>query len=144
MADVGRPSLLQDEQFLLKIRNLVLEGLTEEKMQEILEIPKGTWDYWKWKNYESFQDKLMQYRHERMIRKAEANIEVLQESEDERVNIQANTFILETLAKKNYSKRTDMDITTAGKPIIQIAEAIANKNDTNGITKQDSPINSEI
>lgn len=107
MADVGRPSQLQDEQFLLKIRELVLEGDTEEVMQQKLEIPKGTWDYWKWKNYESFQDKLLSYRHERMLRKAELNIEVLQDSEDEKVALNANTFVLETLGKKNYSKRTE-------------------------------------
>jgi len=108
MADVGRPSQLQDEQFLLKIRELVLNGDTEEVMQQKLEIAKGTWDYWKWKNYESFQDKLLSYRHERMLRKAEMNIEVLQESEDEKVNLQANTFVLETLGKKNYSKRSEL------------------------------------
>ncbi len=108
MADVGRPSQLNDEQFLLKIKELVLDHKTEAEMQEILDIPKGTWDYWKWKNYEGFQDKLLSYRHERMLRKAELNIEVLQESEDERVNLQANTFVLETLGKNKYSKRTEM------------------------------------
>jgi len=106
--DVGRPSQLQDDQFLLKIRDLVLEGATEEVMQQKLDIPKGTWDYWKWKNYESFQDKLLAYKHERMIRKAEMNIEVLQDSEDEKVNLQANTFVLETLGKKNFSKRSEV------------------------------------
>jgi hypothetical protein len=128
MADVGRPSELKDDQFLLKIRELVLNGDTEEIMQQKLDIPKGTWDYWKWKNYESFQDKLLSYRHERMLRKAELNIEVLQESEDERVNLQANTFVLETLGKKDYSKKTETDITSGGKPIIQIASEIVEKN----------------
>ncbi len=107
--DVGRPSQLDDEQFLLKIKELVLESKTEAEMQEILEIPKGTWDYWKWKNYNNFQDLLMSYRHERMLRKAESNIEVLQESEDERVALQANTFVAETIGKnKGFSKRTEM------------------------------------
>lgn len=109
MAEIGRPSQLQDEQFLLKIKELVLNNKTESEMQEILDIPKGTWDYWKWKNYESFQDKLLSYRHERMLQKAQSNIEVLQDSEDERVNLQANTFVLETLGKDNgFSKRTEM------------------------------------
>jgi hypothetical protein len=43
-----------------------------------------------------------------MLRKAELNIEVLQESEDEKVNLQANTFVLETLGKKQYSKRNEL------------------------------------
>ncbi len=131
MSNAGRPSELDSEQFSLKIKELYLDGKNDKQIQEILEIPSGTWDYWKWKNYQGFADKLLSYKHERMIQKAEANIEVLQESEDERVNLQANTFVLETLAKNKYSKRTDTDITTGGKPIIQIAEAIVNKqNDT--------------
>lgn len=104
---VGRPSELDNEQFVLKIRELVLDGRTEAEMQEILDIPKGTWDYWKWKNHLGFQDKLISYRHDRMINKAEVNLEVLQESEDERVNLQANTFVLETLNKGKFSKRVE-------------------------------------
>ena len=62
--------------------------------------------------------------------KAEANIEVLQESEDERVSLQANTFVLETIGKKNYSKKTESDITSGGKPIIVLSNEVANKYDT--------------
>ena len=43
------------------------------------------------------------------MNKAEANLEVLQESEDERVALQANTFIMETVGKKNYSKKTETE-----------------------------------
>ena len=109
MAEVGRPSQLDDEQFLLKIRDLVIDNVSEKEIAKILDIPLGTWDYWKWKNYQGFNDKLLSYKHERMLRKAEANIEVLQESEDERVNLQANTFVLETLGKNKYSKKTEQE-----------------------------------
>lgn len=112
--DVGRPSLLDDEQFLLKIRELVKEGMTEAEMQKILDIPKGTWDYWKWKNYQGFQDKLITYRHERMLETAEIEVEVLQKAEDDRVRLQANTFVLETLGKRNFSKKTEVDIPADG------------------------------
>ena len=107
--DVGRPSQLDDEQFLLKIRELVLSNTNEKEIAKILDIPISTWDYWKWKNYQSFSDKLLSYKHERMLNKAEANLEVLQESEDERVALQANTFIMETVGKKNYSKKTETE-----------------------------------
>jgi len=135
--EVGRPSQLNDEQFLLKIKELVLEHKTEAEMQEILDIPKGTWDYWKWKNYEGFQDKLLSYRHERMLRKAELNIEVLQESEDERVNLQANTFVLETLGKTNYSKRSELtgkdgkDLPTPILGNVQLNNSVTENNGTN-------------
>lgn len=107
--DVGRPSQLDDEQFLLKIRELVLANTNEKEIAKTLDIPISTWDYWKWKNYQSFSDKLLSYKHERMLNKAEANLEVLQESEDERVALQANTFIMETVGKKNYSKKTETE-----------------------------------
>lgn len=106
--DVGRPSQLDDEQFLLKIRELVLQGTSELEMQKILDIPSGTWDYWKWKNYQGFADKLMTYRHDRILAKAEANVEVLLESEDERVVADITKFSLETLGKdKGFSKRIE-------------------------------------
>lgn len=108
MADVGRPSQLDDEQFLLKIRDLILDYKTEKEIAEILEVPTGTWDYWKWKNYQGFADKILSYRHERILRKAEANVEVLLESEDERVLADMTKFSLETLGKNNYSKRKEM------------------------------------
>jgi len=93
----------------LKIRELVLDGRTEAEMQEILNIPKGTWDYWKWKNHNNFQDLLLSYRHERILQKAESNVEVLLESEDERVAADMTKFALETLGKKNYSKKTETE-----------------------------------
>ena len=107
--DVGRPSLLDDPAFFLKIRELILDGSTYEQVQEILDIPKGTWNHWYYNNTHNFQDVLMSYRHERMIRKAESNVEVLMESEDERVMADMTKFTLETIGKdKGFSKRTEM------------------------------------
>lgn len=109
MAEVGRPSQLDDKEFFLKIRELILDNKTYKEIQEILDIPLGTWNHWYYNNTHNFQDILLSYKHERMIKKAESNIEVLQESEDERVNLQANTFVLETLGKNKYSKKTEQE-----------------------------------
>lgn len=106
--DVGRPSQLDDEQFLLKIKELVLEYKTEKEIAEILEVPLSTWNYWKWSNFHSFSDKLLSYRHERILKKAESNVEVLLESEDERVQADMTKFSLETLGKAIYSKRSEL------------------------------------
>lgn len=125
--DVGRPSLLDDEQFLLKIKNLYLDGKNEKEIQQILEVPSGTWEYWKWKNYQGFADVLLSYKHERMIRKAEANVEVLMESEDERIQADMSKFILETVGKRNYSKRiesTGADGKDLPTPIIQLQSIV--------------------
>ena len=116
MAEVGRPSQLDDEQFLLKIRELYLDGKNEKQIAEILEVPIGTWDYWKWKNYQGFSDKLLSYKHERIIRKAEANLEQLLDGEDDKIRADLSKFALETLSKKQYSKRSDL--TSDDKPIV--------------------------
>lgn len=134
--EVGRPSLLKDDQFLLKIRELVLQGATEAVMQEKLDIPKGTWDYWKWKNYENFQDILLSYKHERILMKAEANLEQLLEGEDERIRADLSKFALETLNKRHYSKRTEQtgaDGKELPTPILM------NYVSSNDITKENKP-----
>lgn len=106
--DVGRPSLL-DEHLFRKIKDLVVEGKNLREVSETLDISYATMRDWEYENYLSFSDKMLSYKHERMLKKAEANIEVLQESEDERVALQANTFIMETVGKKNYSKKTETE-----------------------------------
>ena len=106
--DVGRPSELEDKSFLLKIRELVLDGKSDVEIQEILDIPKGTWNTWKYTNFHNFSDLMLTYGQERKLIKAENKIEVLVDSEDERVALQASTFIAETLGKdKGYSKRME-------------------------------------
>lgn len=106
--DVGRPSELEDKSFLLKIRELVLDGKSDVEIQEILNIPKGTWNTWKYTNFHNFSDLMLTYGQERKLTKAENKIEVLVDSEDERVALQASTFIAETLGKdKGYSKRIE-------------------------------------
>lgn len=106
--ELGRPSLL-DEHLFRKIKDLVIEGKNLREVSEALDISYATMRDWEYENYLSFSDKMLSYKHERMLKKAEANIEVLQESEDERVALQANTFIMETVGKKNYSKKTETE-----------------------------------
>lgn len=136
--DVGRPSQLDDEQFLLKIKELYLEYKTEKEIAEILDIPLSTWNYWKWSNFHSFSDKLLSYKHERMLSKAMDNIEILQDSEDERVSLQANTFVSETIGKnKGFSKRSELtgkdgkDLPTPILGNVQLNNSSSENNSTN-------------
>lgn len=138
MADVGRPSLLDDKDFFLKIRELILDGCTYKEVQETLGIPKGTWNRWYYENLDNFQDILMTYRHERILRKAEANVEVLLESEDERVMADMTKFSLETLGKdKGFSKRTELtgkdgkDLPTPILGNVQLNNSPSENNSTN-------------
>lgn len=134
---VGRPTQLDDHLFR-KIKDLVLEGNNLRQIAEILEMSYATMRDWEYENYKGFSDKMLSFKHERMLKKAEANIEVLQDAEDDKVKLQANTFVLETIGKRNYSKKTETDITTAGKPILQIAQEIAEKHDITPSTEGSS------
>ena len=102
----GRPTLLDDHLFR-KIKELVLDGLNLRQISEALEIPYATMRDWEYENYKSFSDKMLSFKHERMLLKAENNVEILMGAEDDRVKLDASKFTLETLNKKFYSKRTE-------------------------------------
>lgn len=126
MSEVGRPSELTEE-LTLKIRALVLDSVPYKDIQEILEIAPGTWDHWVYVDYEGFRGKLNQWKKERIVKKAEVEIESLIGYEDKRVSLNAATFALETLGKENYSKRTETDITTGGKPLTNSLKELTNE-----------------
>ena len=107
MSNAGRPTELNEE-LMLKIRDLVLDGMSIKDMSEILGIPYATMRYWSATNYQSFAAKLLSYKHERIIQKAETNLEELLTGEDDMIRADLSKFALETLSKKNYSKRTEL------------------------------------
>lgn len=104
--NAGRPTLL-DEHLFRKIRELVLDGMNLRQIAETLEISYHTMRDWEYENYKSFSDKMLSYKHERLLQKAESNLEVLMDAEDDRVKLDSSKFTLETLNKKFYSKRTE-------------------------------------
>lgn len=129
----GRPTELDDELYL-KIRDLVLEGKTLDIIAKELEIPFKTIESWSSRNYQGFNDRFRMYRQERMLMKAERNIEEIIELEtiipaigafgpiidkktkkpvmrlsSELLKIKKDTseFVAETLGKRHYSKRQE-------------------------------------
>jgi hypothetical protein len=105
---VGRKSDLTEE-LTLEIRKLYLDGENYKNIQEILDIVPGTWDRWVYLNYRDFRTKLQNWKKERLVRKAEINLDILMDSEDERVRTSNTQFTLETLGKEDgYSKRTEL------------------------------------
>lgn len=137
MTEVGRPTQLDDE-LCLKIKALLLDGHNHKSICEILGINYDTWQGWITRNYNGFTDRLTIYRHERMLQKGESNLEVLMDAEDDKIKLQASIHVTETLGKKWYSKKNETDITSAGKPIINIASEIATKNGLNPTTEGNS------
>lgn len=116
-----------DDELKLKIRELVLDGATYETIAETIGVPYQTFRSWVARNYQALADALTTYRHERMLRKAEAAIETLVDSEDEKVQLGAATHITETLGKRWFSKRSELT-GAEGKPLV-IASEIADKYD---------------
>lgn len=119
MADVGAPTLLTEE-LTLKIRQQVLEGVNYKVIQSSLDINENTWDTWVYKNYQGFRDTLMEWKKERLIRKAEKLSDEILDAEhiDEkgklntdiiRVKQKESEFVRETLGKDvGYSKRNEL------------------------------------
>lgn len=107
MSEAGRPSKL-DNHLFRKIKELVLDGMNLRQIAEILEIPYATMRDWQYENYEGFADNTLAYKHQRMLDTAETEIEVLQKAEDEKVRLQANIHVSETLGKRYWSKRSEI------------------------------------
>ena len=97
------------EELTAKVRTLYLDGESYTSIQQILDINPSTWDSWVYKNYKDFRVQLQNYKHERLVRKAETNVDVLLGSEDERVQLDMTKFTLKTLGKdQGYSERTEL------------------------------------
>lgn len=141
---VGRPSTLTDE-ILLGIKELILQGDSHKNIQTKLDIPKGTWDMWINQNYQAFADKLVLYNHQYKISLAEGNLirhlkmETMEpvigmfgpivdkktkkpvvRQNDKLLKIKSDNslFVLETLGRQNYTKRSEIDDITKKKRIL--------------------------
>lgn len=130
----GRKSLL-DEHLFREIKDLVLEGKNLRQISESLEIPYATMRDWEYENYKSFSDKMLSFKHERIFKKAEANLEQLMEGDDERIRADLSKFALETLHKKYYSKRTEQ----TGADGKDLPVPILGYVSSNNITEQNKP-----
>lgn len=117
------------KQVSLQIRRLYLSGLKIIDIQEKLGISPNTWDAWYNRDTQGFRVKFIDWRREKMMNKAESNldefmnmpteIQVIEDSDDEqgeravvvtdsrllKIKLDATTFGLETLGKETYSKK---------------------------------------
>lgn len=140
----GRKTILTPELTLL-IKGCVILGWTYKKIMSELKISAGTWDSWVHTNYQGFRDNLFTYRHEHMLRLAENNLcndltmsviepvigmfgpiidkktkKPVTRINDKLLKIKNDTsmFISETLGKKTYSKKTEIEDVSKQKMII--------------------------
>lgn len=126
MADVGRPTILDEEMFR-KIKQSILDGKTLRDLAKDNEINEGTLYEWHSNNYLNLADKIEGWRRDRKLMLAEKNIEeilgmttlnTLTRSNGEvyeatdtailRVKADISKFVSETLGKDYYSKRSEL------------------------------------
>lgn len=118
--EIGRPSELTDE-LTLKIRQGVLEDKTYKQIQQELGINDSTWDTWVYKDYQGFRANLMNWKREKMLSKAETNLDVLLDSNDEKIKLDATKFVTSRIGKDKWSERQEITGEN-GKPIFLPSE----------------------
>lgn len=111
MTRPGPKSYLDDDKNLLEIRQYILKGLTLAEISQRIGVAEDTIYDWKYRNYKGFNDKVISYEHERKLALAEKNLEELLLAEDEKVRADMTKFTLETLGKRNFSKKQETEIT---------------------------------
>ena len=138
----GRDTIL-DEELLIKIRDLILDGKNLKEVAEICEIPKVTVYTWNSRNYLDFYNKVENWKRDRKLILAEKNIEEFLEMSDvnkritkdgdivvfkdtQLTKIKADTskFVAETLGRKHYGK--SLDLSSGG---LTLADLLKNKYD---------------
>lgn len=141
---VGRPAELTEE-IATKIREEVIAGKLYKNIQKDLSIPSGTWDHWHRTNYHGFKDNLITYDHEYKLKLAQENItkvlkmdtiepvigmfgpildkktkKAIVKENDKLIKIKSDMtmFVAETLGRKNYTKKIEVDDVTDKKIIL--------------------------
>ena len=123
--EVGRPTVLNDELYV-KIRELYLEGKTVQDVATALDIPLETMQSWNTRNYHGFRDRMLSFKHERMLLKAEDNLDSMMEMDTQntgttmkgdifefndprlvKVKADVSVFVSETLGRRHYTKSVE-------------------------------------
>ena len=112
MAEAGRNTILTEELFK-QIRQSILDGNDLRKTAVVCEINEGTLYVWHSDNYLNIADKVLSWKHERMLKLAEMNLEAIMclgigDKETVKVVADVSKFTAETLGKAKYSKRNEL------------------------------------
>ena len=123
----GRKTAL-DDALLLKIREWVIEGKTEKEMAKLSGVGMNTFDSWKYRNYQGFADKMLEFKHEAMLQQAEMNIKkdlLIDDSKADKdvrlmkIRHDSSWKVAETLGKKSYSKQETVEASKSGLVLIE-------------------------
>lgn len=119
---VGRKTDLTEDLFR-QIKESILNGNDLRETAKVCDIPESTLYTWHSDNYLNIADKVLSWKHERMLKLAETNLEGIMglgisDKNSIKVVADVSKFVSETLGKKNYSKQVNTDLTSGGKPLI--------------------------
>jgi hypothetical protein len=119
----GRPSDLTEEN-LGKIRQGIIEGKLLKEIANICGISELTIYDWTCKNYQDINTKIEGWKRDRLISLASNNVKeiLLMDKEDKdklKVIQDTSKFVLETLDKDVYSKRSELTGKDGGSLIVQ-------------------------
>jgi hypothetical protein len=142
MSEVGRNTILTEE-LVRKIRQSILDGNDLKTTAKLCDINELTLYDWSSSNYLNLKDKIEGWRRDRKLMLAERNLEAIlclgiSDKDSLKVVSDMTKFTLETLAKKEYSKRTESDLTSGGKPIYLPSQLIDKYDNTPSETSRDS------
>ena len=123
--EVGRPTDLTDE-LIKQIKQSILDGNDLKTTAKVCGINEGTLYVWHSDNYLNIADKVLSWKHERMLKLAEGNLSDIMslgisDKDSLKVVADVSKFVSETLGKKSYSKSVNTDITSGGetlKPVL--------------------------
>lgn len=109
----GPEPMLEDKELLRKIKESILAGNDLKTTANICEIPESTLYTYHSDNYLNIADKILNWKHERMLKLAEMNLEGIMsigisDKDSLKVVADVSKFVSETLGKKNYSKRSEL------------------------------------
>jgi len=109
----GPEPMLEDTELLRKIKESILAGNDLRTTANVCGIPESTLYTYHSDNYLNIADKILNWKHERMLKLAEMNLEGIMSlgiSDKDSIKVVADVskFVSETLGKKNYSKRSEL------------------------------------
>lgn len=117
-AKTGPKTALNDKMFD-DIRICVEQGMNLPQIAKKVNVPYNTLVTWKTENYLGLNEKISEYKRNRILDKAVEQIELLTTSERENISLEASKFVLETLGKKYYSKKeSNINIINVPTPIL--------------------------
>ena len=109
----GPEPMLEDNELLRKIKESILDGNDLKTTAKICGIPESTLYTWHSDNYLNIADKVEGWKRDRKLKLAENNLEAIlclgvSDKDSLKVVSDITKFTLETLNKKDYSKRNEM------------------------------------